>query len=147
VGNSKNTTWNDRRTFIVPNSVMEVVENGTTRYVENTVPITEYFVYDYYYTGNGRAVSYKDRILDKTYLKLRDVTLSYVLPKPLAHKIGTEKAAITVYGRNLLTWLPASNRYIDPEVSNLGNDLASEFGEFRTGPSVRNFGLSLNLTF
>lgn len=147
VGNSKNTTWNDRRTFIVPNSVLEVIENGTARYVENTIPITEYSVYDYYYTGNGRGISYKDRILDKTYLKLRDVTLSYVLPNKLANRIGTDKAAVTVYGRNLLTWLPAGNSYIDPEVSNLGNDLASEFGEFRTGPSVRNFGLSLNLTF
>lgn len=147
VGNSKNTTWNDRRTFVIPNSVIEVVENGVTRYEENTTPIREWNIYDYYYTGNGVALAYKDRILDKTFLKLRDLTLSYALPKTLAHKIGTDKASLTVYGRNLLTWLPASNSFIDPEVSNFGNDLSSEFGEFRTGPAVRNYGLSLNLTF
>ncbi|MEJ2904908.1 SusC/RagA family TonB-linked outer membrane protein [Pedobacter panaciterrae] len=148
VGNAANTVFNDRRTFIVPNSVVKVVDNaGKVTYVENTNPITENNVYSYYYTNLGRAISYKDRIIDKTYLKLRDVTLAYSLPKNIARRIGTDKAMITLYGRNLLTWLPKQNITIDPEVSNFGNDLSSEFGEFRTGPSTRNFGVSLNLTF
>ncbi|WP_285060220.1 SusC/RagA family TonB-linked outer membrane protein [Pedobacter ginsengisoli] len=147
VGNSINTTWNDRRTFVVPNSVIEVVENGVSTYRENNVPITETRVFGYYYTDAGKAVAYKDRLLDKTAFKVREVTLSYSLPKSIAEKLRTDKATLTLYGRNLLTWLPASNSFIDPEVSNYGNDLSSEFGEFRTGPATRNFGLSLNLTF
>ncbi|MXV49877.1 SusC/RagA family TonB-linked outer membrane protein [Pedobacter sp. HMF7647] len=149
VGNDYKTLYNDRRTFIVPNSVVEVKDAAgkVTGYAENTTAISEANVSSYYYTSQGKAVAYQNRILDKSYFKLRDVTLTYALPKSFASKIKADRATLTAYGRNLLTWLPRSNRTIDPEVSNFGNDLTSEFGEFRTGPSTRNFGLSLNLTF
>nr|WP_068889864.1 SusC/RagA family TonB-linked outer membrane protein [Pedobacter panaciterrae] len=149
VGNAENTVFNDRRTFIVPNSVVRVLDaaGNVTGYRENVTPITENSYYSYYYTGLGRARAYQDRIIDRTYLKLRDVTLGYTLPKEISRKIGVNRAMITVYGRNILTWLPKQNITIDPEVSNFGNDLSSEFGEFRTGPSTRNYGVSLNLTF
>jgi TonB-linked SusC/RagA family outer membrane protein len=149
VGNSVNTLYNDRRTFIVPNSVIEVkdVSGAVTGYAENTTAINENNFYAYYYTNQGKARAYKDRILDKTFFKVREITLSYNLPAAAARKIGASRATIGAYGRNLLTWLPKENRIIDPEVSNYGNDLSSEFGEFRTGPSTRNFGLSLNVTF
>lgn len=149
VGNSTNTLFNDRRTFLVPNSVTEIKDasGAVTGYAENTVGINENNYYAYFYTNQGKARAYKDRILDKTYLKVREITLSYALPATVAQKFGANRAAITAYGRNLLTWLPESNRIIDPEVSNFGNDLSSELGEFRTGPSTRNFGLSLNVTF
>jgi len=149
VGNSANTLFNDRRTFIVPNSVNEVknAAGTVTGYKENITAITENNFFGYYYTDLGKARAYQDRIFDKTFLKVREITLSYSLPKTLAAKIGADRASITAYGRNLLTWLPKENRIIDPEVSNYGNDLSSEFGEFRSGPSTRNVGLSLNLTF
>jgi len=148
VGNDIKTLYNDRRTFIIPNSVVQVNNpGGGVSYVENTTPISEGNVNALYYTNNGKAVAYQNRILDKTFLKVRDITLSYSLPKSIAQKIRADRATLTVYGRNLITWLPKENRTIDPEVSNFGNDLTSEFGEFRTGPSVRNVGLSLNLTF
>lgn len=149
VGNSANTVYNDRRTFIVPNSVVEVrnAQGQVTGYAENTNPITENNFFAYYYTDLGKATSYADRIIDKTFIKVREITLSYALPKTVAARIGADRAVITAYGRNLLTWLPKENRVIDPEVSNYGNDLSSEFGEFRSGPSTRNAGLSLNITF
>lgn len=143
------TTYNERRPYIVPNSVLEITDaqGNVTGYEENTVPITENFIDDVYYTSTNQAQSYYSRILDKSFLKLRDVTLSYTLPKSISRKVKSENAAITVFGRNLYTWLPKGNRIIDPEVSNYGNDLASEFGEFRTGPSSRFFGASLRVSF
>lgn len=148
VGNDPKTLYNDRRTMIIPNSVKAVTgANGAVTYVENTTPISEANFNSLYYTTQGLATAYQNRILDKTFLKVRDITFSYALPKGVAKKIGSERATITAYGRNMFTWLPKGNRSIDPEVSNLGNDLASEFGEFRSGPSTKNFGLSLNITF
>lgn len=148
VGNDIKTLFNDRRTFVVPNSVNAVTDaQGNTSYVENTTPISESNFYAYFYTNDGKAVAYPNRILDKSYLKLRDLTLTYSLPKVIASRLGTDRATLTAFARNLYTWLPKGNRTIDPEVSNYGNDLRSEFGEFRTGPSTRNFGLSLNLSF
>ncbi|WP_069660072.1 SusC/RagA family TonB-linked outer membrane protein [Arcticibacter eurypsychrophilus] len=148
VGNDVKTTYNNRNTFIVPNSVAAVTDDaGNVSYVENTVPVAEDFIDDYYYTSTNRGMAYNNRILDKTFFKLRDVTLSYSLPKSIASRLKVDRATFTVYGRNLYTWLPSGNRTIDPEVSNYGNDLTSEFGEFRTGPSTRSLGAALKVTF
>jgi TonB-linked SusC/RagA family outer membrane protein len=149
VGADVKSTYNDRRPFIVPNSVQKITDaNGNfLRYEENTTPILEGKIDDYYYPTTNKAMVYDNRILDKTFLKLREASLTYALPKSIANKILADKASVTVFGRNLLTWLPESNRTIDPEVSNQGVDLASEFGEFRTAPPVRFFGASLKVTF
>jgi TonB-linked SusC/RagA family outer membrane protein len=149
VGADVKSTYNDRRPFIVPNSVTKITDaNGNfVRYEENTVPITEGTIDDYYYPTTNKALVYDNRILDKTFLKLREASLTYALPKSIANKILADRASVTVFGRNLLTWLPESNRTIDPEVTNQGLDLASEFGEFRTAPPVRFFGASLRVTF
>ncbi len=148
VGADVKTLYNDRRPFIVPNSVQAVAgPGGTTTYVENTTQITEANVDDYNYPTSNKAQAYNARILDRTFVKLREATLSYNLPKKIATKLAAQKATIGVFGRNLYTWLPASNQTIDPEVSNQGIDLASEFGEFRTSPPLRYFGASLKVTF
>ena len=147
-GNSYLTTYNDRRPYIFPNSVNAVTDDaGKTTYVENTTVITESNFDDRYYTNLGKAIAYNDRILDKSFLKLRDITLSYRLPKSVGTKIGASDLSLTLYGRNILLWTPKSNIYIDPEASNFGNDLTSEFGEFRTGPTLRSYGLSLRASF
>ncbi len=148
VGADQKTLYNDRRPFIVPNSVQAVTNaNGTTSYVENTTPITETNIDDYYYPTSNKAQAYQNRILDKTYVKLREVTLSYSLPTSVANKLGAQRAMISIFGRNLYTWLPKRNQTIDPEVSNQGIDLASEFGEFRTAPPLRYMGASLKVSF
>jgi TonB-linked SusC/RagA family outer membrane protein len=144
VGADAKTTYNDRRPFIVPNSVQKLAD-GT--YVENTTPITEANTDDFYYTTSNKADAYANRILDRSFLKLREATLSYNLPKSIVGKIGAQRASVSVFGRNLITWLAKTNKTIDPEVSNFGNDLGSEFGEFRTAPPVRFFGASLKVSF
>ncbi len=149
VGAAQGTTYNDRNPFIVPNSVQAVTDaNGkVTGYTENTTPITEANTDDYYYFNSNKAQAWNYRILDRSFIKLREVSLSYTLPKTWLSAIGAQKASVSVYGRNLYTWLPAGNHYVDPEVSNYGTDLNSEFGEFRTAPPLRFYGASLKVTF
>jgi hypothetical protein len=55
--------------------------------------------------------------------------------------------SLTVYARNLLLWTPESNYYIDPEATNFGNDLTSQFGEFETAPVSKQFGIALKANF
>lgn len=87
VGNDPKTLYNDRRTMIIPNSVRAVTgANGQVTYVENTIPISEANFNANYYTSQGLATAYQNRILDKTFLKVRDITLSYSLPKSVAKK-------------------------------------------------------------
>ncbi len=148
-GNAAITTYNDRKPFIIPNSVNQVT--GTDNkpvYVENKTVIAESVYDSYFYTNNNKPLAYPMRLIDKSFLKLRDITLSYTMPAKWTKPIHASNLMVSAYGRNILLWLPKGNAYIDPEVSNLGNDLQSEFGEYSpTGPTTVQFGLSLKVSF
>jgi hypothetical protein len=148
-GNAYNTTYNDRRPFIIPNSVVQTGTdaNGKPTYEENTIVIDEGAYTDYWYPTQNKAGSYYDRILEKSFFKLRDISLGYTLPSSWASRIRATTLSVSVYGRNFLLWTPQSNFYLDPEASNLGNDLASELGEFRTAPTSYQFGVALRASF
>jgi TonB-linked SusC/RagA family outer membrane protein len=147
-GNHYLTTYNDRNPFIIPNSVNEVIDqDGKASYVENMTVLDEAHQDDYWYANSNRAAIYQYRILDKTFLKLRDVTLSYTFPDAFAKRISASKIIFSVIGRNLWTRLPSSNQIIDPETSNFGRDITSELGEFRVGPMPRSLGASLKVSF
>ena len=149
VGNAIATTYNDRRPFIVPNSVVQTGTDaqGKPVYAENTTPITEGAYDSYWYPTSNIATTYQQRIIDRSFLKLREVSLSYSLPERWASKISSNNVSLSVFARNILLWLPADNPYIDPEASNLGNDLTSQLGEFRTAPTSRQFGVALKASF
>jgi TonB-linked SusC/RagA family outer membrane protein len=143
IGAAQNTTYNDRNTFIIPGSVQQ----SGAGYTENTTAINHANYYSYYNISDNPATSFQNLIITKTYVKLREVTLGYKIPVSLAKKIGASSARVSVFGRNLYTWLPASNKYVDPEVGNLGNDLVGELGEDQNGPPLRYYGAKLNVTF
>ncbi|MBE7169807.1 MAG: SusC/RagA family TonB-linked outer membrane protein [Williamsia sp.] len=148
VGNSYMTTYNDRRPFIIPNSVNAVTDaGGKTTYVENKTPIDETSYTDYFYPTQNLATSYQYRIIDKSFLKMRDISLTYKLPAAWMSKIRATNLAVSAFAKNFLLWTPKSNIYLDPEASNLGNDLASELGEFRTAPIPVMYGISLKASF
>ncbi len=149
VGNGIETTYNDRNTFIIPNSVNAVVDaNGAiTGYTENTTPITFDNITNFWgNTSNNPGVE-KDHLIDKSFVRLRDVSMYYDFNKKVTDQLGLTKLSIGFYGRNLFMWTPDENPYIDPEVTSYGNDLLSEFGEFGANPSQRVFGGSIKLSF
>ncbi len=142
-GNGIETAYNDRNPFIIPNSV---VDNGDGTYSENTTPITFEGITDFYNTQNnpGREM---DHVIDKTFVRLRDISLTYNLPSKLLKNTGITGASFTIYGKNLALWTPDENSYVDPELSTFGTGLLSEQGEFGTNPSQRSYGATLKLTF
>ncbi|MFI5185312.1 MAG: SusC/RagA family TonB-linked outer membrane protein [Chitinophagales bacterium] len=154
VGNGVATTYNDRKPFIVPNSVNAVTDgSGKIIYVENQTYIGSQGsgqtdgTFTYYNGAQNVAGINSMDIISRSFLKLRDINLSFNLPRSWASKIGASFAAIGIYGKNFLLWTPKSNVYVDPEASNLGNDLVSQFGEFAATPLARNYGITLKLTF
>jgi hypothetical protein len=86
-------------------------------------------------------------VLPRTYVKLREVTLSYTVPKKLIAKTPLTNIQLSLIGRNLLMWTSAKNNFVDPDQTNYGNDLTSGFGEFSSAPTVRNLGASIKLIF
>ncbi|MFN8208718.1 MAG: SusC/RagA family TonB-linked outer membrane protein [Bacteroidales bacterium] len=147
VGNATNTLYNYRQPFIVPNSVMQVLdEDGNPFYAPNNIPVDINNFCNYFNQQNNTPIE-QDFVIDRTYVKLREMTLSYSVPKKLFEKAYIEGIELGLYGRNLLVWTPAENDIIDPELSTFGNDLSGDFGEWAAGPTVRSFGFSAKVNF
>lgn len=144
-GNGIVTAYNDRRPFVIPNSV--IYDEASKEYVENTTPIQlgDSSLQDNYW-GWGADEGRVFYLVDRTFVKLRNVSLTYNLPKKW---IGPfQGIGISAYVNNALTWTPASNVYIDPEHTNLGTDSADAlFGETYVNPACRIWGLNLNVKF
>ena len=67
-GGARATTYNDRKPFVVPNSVNQTVDgSGKTIYVENTKAISQANYDAYFYHTSNKALSYRDRIIDRSF--------------------------------------------------------------------------------
>ena len=149
-GNGDVTTYNQRRPFVIPNSV---VSDGNGGYVENTTPIMmggdDYGVGDYqtWYNDYGWNQGGEAYLLDKSYVKLRNVTLAYQLPKSLVSKLYLSDVTLSVFCNNVFTWTHKSNTFIDPEGSTTGNDLEGQFGELYVNPACRTYGFNVGIKF
>jgi len=75
-------------------------------------------------------------VFDETFIKLRELSVSYDIPKNLSQKAGVTSASIALIGQNLLMWSKGF-RFTDPDVAE--DVLAS--------PSVRYVGFNLKLNF
>ena len=108
-------------------------------YVPNDVPVNPY---SYWSSLNENTP--EPYIYDASYIKLRELTLSYALPAKLLSKTPFQAVSFTAYGRNL--WIIHSKlKNIDPESNyNNGNGQGFEYGSL---PSRRTFGFGLNLKF
>ena len=144
-GNGIVTSYNQRRPFIIPGSV---VSNGDGTYSENTTPIfiTDGSYQDYfndYGWGNGGEAY----LLNRSFTKLRNLSLTWELPKNWVNSMKLSNVALTVFGNNLFIWTHKGNVYVDPESTTTGTDLAGNFGELYTNPSCRIYGLNLTIKY
>ena len=145
-GNAMQTAYNDRNPWVIPNSVVESTDDaGNTIYIPNTTPLNDTNIFNYW-DGGGTELD-ATYLIDKTYLKLRSVVLSWELPKKWFNKIFLAGANISFFGNNLFVWTPKSNTFIDPETTSFGNDLEGNFGEYSTNPSSRKYGFNVNVKF
>lgn len=86
-------------------------------------------------------------IFDTRYIRLKNLAIGYTLPKTLSRKAGMEKCRIYVNAQDLFTWSPTS--FFDPEASEFGTNFtvngSANYG--RNYPSIRYFGLGLDIEF
>jgi TonB-linked SusC/RagA family outer membrane protein len=83
-------------------------------------------------------------IFDASYVKLREVKLSYNLPSKWLRPLSLQGVSVSFVGRNL--WIIHRNTVdIDPEVAfNTGNGQGLES---LSNPSTRSYGINLNVNF
>ncbi len=146
-GNGIATLYNERRPFIIPNSV---VDNGDGTYSENTTPIYQgdgsYQTYfnDYGYGAGGEAY-----LIDRSFVKLRNISLTWNVPRKWVRTMHLSNLSVTAFCNNVFTWTASDNRFVDPESTTIGagSDLATQFGELYANPSCRIFGCNLSVKF
>ncbi|GHT68603.1 SusC/RagA family TonB-linked outer membrane protein [Bacteroidia bacterium] len=145
-GNGIATTYNDRNPFIIPNSV---VDNGDGTYSENTTPllIANGAYQEDYFDDAGAGKFGANNLIDKTFAKLRNITLSYALPQKWVKPTRLSGISLSAFVNNAFVWTASDNHYIDPEVSSYGTDLMGQFGELYANPSCRVWGFNVSLKF
>ena len=141
VGNAWNTSYNDREPFIVPNSV---VDNGDGTFSENTNAISRADIFTYW--GSILAAE-ENHVIDRSYFKLRNISLTYNIPTSVTNKAKVSNASITAFGRNVALWTPEENHFVDPEGSTFGTGIDGQLGEFGGLPTSASYGLALRLSF
>ncbi len=110
--------------------------SDTRTFAPNTTPV----LYQAWAgSGNSYYRTESQTYQSRTYVKLRDVTITYTLPPSILKKIGLlRSASISVVGRNLLYFSKAD--YLDLD------QFSGSTSALQT-PSTRNFGININATF
>jgi len=84
-------------------------------------------------TSNGHNANY--HYYKETFLKLREVSLTYQIPSKWSTKVYIPAATVSFIGRNLFLWSKLPNVDPDPGMDNLQT------------PATRSLGVNLNLKF
>ena len=94
------------------------------------------------------SIGYSDYyVIDNDYLRLRNVTLGYTLPKKILKKAGIDNIRVYFQGDNLLTFGEATKYYTDPETGISGNTYNGNSDTEGYGGGRRVYMFGVNLTF
>jgi hypothetical protein len=100
--------------------------------------------------SNGTRTSSR-WISDGSYIRLKDLTLGYTLPKRLTQKINVQKVRIYFTGQNL--WTGTDFKGWDPEVSAPGSNRTQLSTNIQQGidyystPQAKTYMFGVNLSF
>ncbi|MBC9794716.1 SusC/RagA family TonB-linked outer membrane protein [Sinomicrobium weinanense] len=98
---------------------------------------------DGFYRNVHRAVT-ENFVEDASWVRLKDVTLTYNFPNAILEKLSIARASISLSGTNL--WLSTDYSGFDPETSaRIGN--ADGFAGMGSFPGLRSYAATLRLTF
>jgi len=127
-----------RETGVVGNGVMS---DGNGGYVANNVVVSAKSFNQSTYSNSVESSA----IFDASYVKLRQVSIGYTLPRKFIENSIVKSLKISVVGRNLAI-LHKNTPHIDPETgfSAANGEQGQEFGQY---PSARNIGFNINLKF
>ncbi|MCF0069693.1 TonB-dependent receptor [Dyadobacter sp. CY261] len=94
---------------------------------------------------NTNTVYSSQYLFNGSYLRIRTVTLAYMLPQSLTQRVGLQNVRIYATGTNLFTF--TGYRGYDPEVSVSNDNLLASRSDFGNYPIARSFTLGINLSF
>jgi TonB-linked SusC/RagA family outer membrane protein len=118
-----------------------VVKNSDGSFSPNTVKITSRNWHNRYYERNNVEVAK----YDATFLKLREVTIGYTIPKTVFGNMPIQDVRVSLVGRNLALW--TENPHFDPETLSMSGGTLQPGIENMALPSSRSIGFNINVKF
>jgi len=132
----------DEGSFVGP-GVKNVGTAENPEYVPNDEAVaTRDYIYRYYNNIFNRDII-TTGTFENTWVKLREVVLSYNLPTSFTDRIGLQSATVSLVGRNLLLFTDVPT--IDPEAYSIRNGRIIQGFESTQLPSTRSFGFNINV--
>lgn len=137
--NISSDDWTPTGGYVAKGVQLGPVIDGVQTYIDNTVPVNPQLYWQAFQENSPEIF-----IKDASYVKLREVSLSYRIPARLTNKLKLESVSLSAYGRNLAILYKNINN-IDPESTyNNGNGKGFEYGSL---PSRRTYGFGINVKF
>ncbi len=122
-----------------------VLANGE----KNTNVISQAIYYNNTYNWGGPQYSssrYELYVQENSYIKLREVALSYTIPAFIAKKIGAKKVTVSAFGRNLL-YIYRTIKDMDAEQTTAGSRWFETLTNTGTNPATRTIGFMVRASF
>ncbi|MDR1583390.1 MAG: SusC/RagA family TonB-linked outer membrane protein [Prevotellaceae bacterium] len=106
------------------------------------VPVSRYNNYTYNW---GPGCDYSESIFDNSYLKLREISISYRIPETFTSKFGCKNISVSAFGRNLF-YIFKNMKGFDAE-STTGTDWIHQAVIGGSTATTRTIGFSLRASF
>ncbi len=135
------STLPGRENGIVGEGITNMGTTASPQYVTNTKSISAADYYGQYYNRANEATS----IFDATYVKLRQVNLSYAVPKKISDKLSAKDIKLALILNNVLLF--TDNPNVDPELNAVQGRKYVYGVDDMSLPSNRSVGISLNVNF
>ncbi|MEO1030915.1 MAG: SusC/RagA family TonB-linked outer membrane protein [Bacteroidota bacterium] len=108
-------------------------------YFDNTISENNNFWRRYGFGGLSES-----NVYDASWVRLREITLSYSLPEKILENFFIETVTISAFGRNL--WLSTDYPGVDPE-TNLTGDTNGIGLDYFNQPNTKSYGLDVKFNF
>ena len=143
-------TGDRERTYVIPgvlrdpnndaNGLPQALVGTDGKAIPNNIAISAQQYWTSVYNTQGEAI-----VFDASWLRLRELSLTYSLPKSFLNKSPFGGASFSITGRNLLLYTP-NYPHFDPEVNSQGVNNSQGF-EYNSLPQTRTYGMLLRLSF
>ena len=96
--------------------------------------------------GYGDNTTYEGAVYDNNFVKMRELSFSYILPAKLRSKLKMQNCTLTLYGRNLF-YIYKSLPHLDPEEGVGTNYVSNAVSGGQGTAATRSMGASIRVTF
>ncbi|PSL47638.1 iron complex outermembrane receptor protein [Chitinophaga niastensis] len=110
---------------------------------EKVITAAQHYMSQYDWENNGL---YENAVFKNSYVKLREVTLTYNMPKSITEKLHFQGLQLSLIGRNLFYIWKTLPKGLDPEVA-VGSSWLSQGIDGGTVGPTRSLGASLRARF